>query len=173
MIIRLLLLYFSWTVLSTCSNININGICIDDSLHFNRVDFTNDIHKHIAIKMHGYSSESVEMNVMILFRSPIHQMEAEQSSLSYYIQNHTSNRYHNAMFIGGHSYHQYFKITKDSQFVYDNEIPIISRAYITMIPYTVIYDKTYWNKLTKNTFVSTDSGNILSDIMGFDDLIND
>lgn len=156
-----------------------NGLCIHDSLYFNRVDMANDIHKHMSIQTYGHSKESIIMNTMILFRSPEYQIQQDEQSFSiqqqiYNVYNSSNNRYHNALLIGGHIYHQYYKITKDSMFVYNNEIPIVSKGDVTMIPYTVVNNRIYWTRLTRNTFVSSGiTGHLLTGISSFDQLLND
>ena len=131
------------------------------SLVFNRVDIVNDIHKHVYIKIYGHSRETVLMYTMILFRSPRRQLVGSQA-------NNSHDRYHNALLIGSHTYRQYYKITKDSQFEYNNEIPLIARGVNFMIPFSVIEERDSWNRITKTSYTASSSGTTLDSIDVYD-----
>lgn len=140
-----------------CSLIDPRGYCADTSLVFNRVDMTNDIHRHISIKLYAFSRESIVMNTMIIFHSPHRQLA-----------NNNHSNYHNALVIGGSTYRQYYKITKDSKFEYNNEIPLITRANHFMIPYTVMSNPLQWDKIIKQSSIVTSTGVLLDGVGGYD-----
>lgn len=131
------------------------------SLVFNRVDIVNDIHKHVYIKIYGHSRETVLMYTMILFRSPRRQLVGSQANKSH-------DHYHNALLIGSHTYRQYYKITKDSQFEYNNEIPLIARGVDFMIPFSVVEARDAWNRIAKTSYTTSSSGTTLDSIDVYD-----
>lgn len=127
------------------------------SLVFNRIDVAHDAHKHIYVKLHGHSHETGLVNTMVLFRSPLRQMVGPMANTSH-------DAYHNALLIGSQTYRQYYKITKDSHFVYNNEIPLIARGVDLMLPFTVIDERDTWSRVTRTSYTDSSSGAILDNV---------
>src|SRR5277367_400090 len=122
-------------------------------LSFTRVNINSDVHKHISIKMYGYSKEAVTMHTMILFRSPINQIMASLygGMNEKYIHNNTLNHYHNILLINSQFYQNYYKIMRDSNFEYNNEIPLVSLHKKFLLSYSVISNRNHWDRLIKYT----------------------
>lgn len=131
------------------------------TLLFNRVDVVNDIHKHVYIKLYSHSKETALMYTSLLFRSPRRQVVG-------YGANKSHDHYHNALLIGNHIYQQYYKITKDSLFQYNNEIPLIARGVNFMIPFSVVPSREEWNKIAKTSYTESSSGATLDSIDVYD-----
>lgn len=126
-------------------------------LVFNRVDVTADIHKHVYVKLYSFTKVSHLMYTMVVFRSPYRQLAGNDSF-----------PYHNALLIGSHTYRRYYKITKDSTFVYNNEIPLIARGTSFMIPFSIVNDGATWSRITKTSHTVSSSGATLDTIDEFD-----
>ena len=146
---------------ATCLSKNAAGRCIDDALHFNRIDITTDPHKHVAIRLHAYSKETVSMTVMLLFHSPRHTVAAPlaNSTVTYA----AASAYHNALLLNGQTYASLAAITRQSQFGYANRLPIVGKAHRSRFAYDLVSDASHWNRLTKTSAVTTSSAGVLLD----------
>lgn len=138
---------------SSSSSAFTSKLCNLVPLSFSRVNINSDINKHLSIKLYGDSKESVGMKTMLLFRSPINQIKADLYGGidEKYIHNNTVNQYHNALLINGQFHTQYYKIMKDSNFEYNNEIPLLTLGQHITISYTIITNDVHWRRLTKYT----------------------
>ena len=144
-------------------------LCIEaipESLLFNRVDVVNDIHKHVYIKLYAHSSETALIYTMVLFRSPRRQLIGVTA-------NESHDHYHNALLIGSHTYQHYYKITKDSHFEYNNEIPLIARGVKFMIPFSIVGQREDWNRIAKTSYTGSSSGATLDSIDMYDTIAMD
>ena len=130
-------------------------------LIFNRVDVTSDIHRHVYVKLYAHSKESVLMYTMVLFRSPLRQLAGSSANQSH-------DRYHNALLIGSHTYRKYYKMTKDSHFPYNNEIPLIARGVSFMIPFGIVATREAWDLIAKTSYTASSSGAKLDTIDQYD-----
>lgn len=106
------------------------------------------------------------MYTMLVFRSPRRQLIGPGA-------NESHDRYHNALLIASHTYQQYYKITKDSRFQYNNEIPLIARGVNFMIPFSVVAQREDWNRITKTSYTGSSSGATLDSVDMYDTIAMD
>lgn len=131
------------------------------SLVFNRIDVASDVHRHIYVKLHGHSHETVLVNTMVLFRSPLRLRAGTSANASH-------DAYHNALLIANHVYLQYYRITKESHFPYNNEIPLIARGVDLMMPYAIVEDRDTWARIAKTSYTRTSTGAVLDNVNAYD-----
>lgn len=146
-----------------CLSVDANGRCVDDSLVFSRIDMTSDTHKHLAVRMHAYSRETVAMTVMLLFRSPQSQINASARSGQYY---------HNALLINHALYPFIHAVSRQSNFAYRNHLPIVAKSRRhRALSYDVVQDPHHWQRLTKTSAVASRVGSLLDGIDPFSEIL--
>lgn len=161
---------------STCLATDVMGRCINGPLYFSRTDAHSDIHKHLAVRVHSYSTSAVTMTVMLLFRSPLalakHQQLTANSSGSGTSDNGNRqmtnappppahHRRHNALSVGSQLYPYFHPVTQQSRMSYANLMPLVAKSRHFSLSYDLVADTTVWNRLTQTTNVQSTLGAVL------------